>query len=224
MLNQEILDILSEAKETGWVMEPEAKRLLKLAGMDVTRFTFTNDIKAATEFARDIGYPVVAKVVSPKVLHKSDVGGVVAGIRNDEQLASAFTRLNGIEGATGVIVEEMIKGMELITGAKVDDQFGPIVLLGAGGTAVEIYKDVALRMAPLTEADVQSMLQSLKARPLFEGYRGSEPINETALTAALLCFSNLLMDLGDKIESIDLNPVICSTTRSVVADARIMLK
>jgi acetate---CoA ligase (ADP-forming) subunit beta len=224
MLDQEMMNILSEAKAAGWVMEPEAKRLLKLAGMDVTRFSFTSDIKVASDFARHIGYPVVAKVVSPKVVHKSDVGGVVAGITNDEQLASAFNRLSGIEGATGVIVEEMIKGMELITGAKLDDQFGPIVLLGAGGTAVEIYKDVALRMAPLGERDVESMLQSLKARPLFEGYRGAEPINEKALTAMLLGFSALLMDLGDRIESIDLNPVICSAARCVVADARIILK
>jgi acyl-CoA synthetase (NDP forming) len=224
MLNQEMADILSEAKDAGWVMEPPAKELLGLAGMDVTRFVFTGAREEAVRFADGIGYPVVAKVVSPKVIHKSDVGGVETGIADAGELTAAMSRLMAIEGATGVIVEEMVKGVEMIAGSKYDDQFGPIALLGAGGTAVEIYKDVALRMAPLTGADVESMLRSLKARPLFEGYRGAEPINEAALTTALLRFSTLLMDLGEKVDSIDLNPLICSSTRCVVADARIILK
>lgn len=224
MLNQEMTDILGRSASTGWIMEPDAKRLLRLAGIDTTRFIFTDDPEAAGAFAKDLGYPVVAKVVSPRIVHKSDVGGVAAGITNEGDLNRAFGRMMLLDGATGVIVEEMVKGVELIAGAKIDDQFGPIVLLGAGGTAVEIYKDVALRMAPLVEKDVESMLASLKARPLLEGYRGADPINVEALTVMLLNFSALLMDLGDRIESIDLNPVICSSTRSVVADARIMLR
>ncbi|HEY3275245.1 MAG TPA: acetate--CoA ligase family protein [Syntrophorhabdaceae bacterium] len=224
MLNQEITDILDASASMGWIMEPDAKKLLRLAGIDTTRFIFTEDPEAAAAFAKDLGYPVVAKVVSPRIVHKSDVGGVAAGITNEGDLNRAFGRMMLLDGATGVIVEEMVKGVELIAGAKIDDQFGPIVLLGAGGTAVEIYKDVALRMAPLVEKDVGSMLASLKARPLLEGYRGAEPIDVGALTAMLLNFSALLMDLGDRIESIDLNPVICSPTRAVAADARIILR
>jgi acetate---CoA ligase (ADP-forming) subunit beta len=224
MLSAETMEILSAAETYGWVMEPQAKRLLRLAGIDVPRSLFTSDPDAAIAFARDAGYPVVAKVVSPSVIHKSDAGGVIAGIRDDGQLTVAFARLKAITGAVGVMVEEMARGVELIAGAKVDDQFGPIILLGMGGTAVEIYKDAALRMAPLTEKDVDSMIKSLKGRPLLEGYRGSEPVDKGALLAMVLRFSAFTMGLWDRIESIDLNPVICSSTGCVAADARIMLK
>ncbi len=223
MLTSDMIGVLSAAKDDGWVMEPGAKTLLGLAEIDVTRFVFTRDLGEATAFARATGYPLVAKVVSPRIIHKSDVGGVAAGIADDGELTRAFERLSRIEGATGVIVEEMVQGMELIAGAKLDDQFGPVILLGAGGTAVEIYKDVTLRMAPLTREDAGSMMASLRARPLYEGYRGSEPVNEEALYSMLLRFSALVMDLGERIESIDLNPVICSKERCIVADARIIL-
>jgi acyl-CoA synthetase (NDP forming) len=224
MLTREMEEILSKAREDGWVMEPQAKTLFTLAGLDVTRFVWTQNGGEAAKFADKIGYPVVAKVVSPRIIHKSDVDGVVTGISDEEQLAAVFSRLSTLDGATGVIVEETVKGTELIVGAKIDAQFGPVILLGVGGTAVEIYKDVALRMAPLTERDVTSMLLSLKARPLLEGYRGSEPVSKDALTRLLIRFSDLVMDLGENIESIDLNPVICSSERCVVADARIILQ
>lgn len=224
MLSKEMTDIISSVGKGDWVMEPQAKTLFSLAGIDVTKFVATDSIDDAVRFAHEAGYPVVAKVVSPLVVHKSDVGGVVTGIKDDGELALAFDRLRKMEGAESVIVEEAVRGLELIIGATMDEQFGPIVLLGAGGTAVEIYKDVALRMAPLAEADVQSMVRSLKARPLLEGYRGAEPINEKALTEMLLRFSALAMDLAEMIDSMDLNPVFCSSARCVVADARIMLK
>jgi acyl-CoA synthetase (NDP forming) len=123
-----------------------------------------------------------------------------------------------------VLVEEMISGVELMVGAKIDYQFGPIILLGMGGTGVEIYRDIALRMAPLRPGDVESMIRGLKARPLLEGYRGSEPISLSELTRLVVTFSDLVMDLEDFIESIDLNPVMCSSTKCIVADARIMLR
>jgi hypothetical protein len=123
-----------------------------------------------------------------------------------------------------MLVEEMVSGVELIVGAKVDDQFGPVVLLGMGGTGVEIYKDVTLRMAPLALKDIESMIRCLKAHSLLEGYRGSKPVNLEALNRLLKTFSDFVMDLENSIESIDLNPVICSPTRCVVADARIMLR
>jgi len=111
----------------------------------------------------------------------------------------------------------------LIVGAKIDNHFGPVILMGIGGTGVEIYQDVAIRMAPLAQADIQSMIVSLKGRKLLEGYRGGEAVNQAALTQTLLDFSKLVVDMQADIESIDLNPVLCSSDTCVVVDARIIL-
>jgi acyl-CoA synthetase (NDP forming) len=224
VLKKGIRDILSASKDVGWVLEPEAKRLFSLAGLDVPRFSRAASSEEAVRFAREIGYPIVMKVVSPRVVHKSDMNGVAVGLNRDEDVAETFRRFSPVDGFAGVLVEEMISGLELMVGAKIDYQFGPIILLGMGGTGVEIYRDVALRMAPLRSRDVESMIRDLKAGRLLEGYRGSEPINLSELTRLVLTFSGLVMDLEKFIESIDLNPVICSSTTCVVADARIMLR
>ena len=224
MLTEEMKEILSASKEIGWVLEPQAKRLFSLAGMDTPRFRWANQIDEAFRFAEEIGYPVVGKVVSPKVIHKSDRNGVEVGIENEKKLREIFERFSQIEGFTGMLVEEMISGVELIIGAKIDFQFGPVILFGLGGIWAEIYKDVTLRMSPLVEKDIGSMIRCLKAHQLLEGYRGTEPVHFEKLKKLLLTFSDLVMDLESFIESIDLNPVICSSTRCVVADARIMLR
>jgi acyl-CoA synthetase (NDP forming) len=216
--------ILSSSRDTGWVLEPDAKRLFSMAGLDVPRFEWAHDQEEAVRFARDIGYPLVAKVISPKVVHKSDVRGVEVGIQDAEALGKAFSRLSKIDGCLGVLVEEIVSGIELIIGAKIDYQFGPVILLGIGGTATEIYHDFSLRMAPLTPRDIESMVKCLKAHELLEGYRGEDPINLKELDGLLNKFSELVMTLEKEIESIDLNPVMCSSTRCVVADARIMLR
>jgi succinyl-CoA synthetase beta subunit len=224
MLMREVWDILSSSKATGWVLEPNAKRLFSFLGLDVPRFVWAKKVEEAIQFVHEVGYPVVGKVVSPKLVHKSDKNGVEIGIDNDEKLKEAFRRFSQIDGFAGTLVEEMISGIELIVGAKVDDQFGPVVLLGMGGTGVEIYKDVTLRMAPVALKDIESMIRCLKAHSLLEGFRGSKPVNLEALTRLLKTFSDFVMDFESLFESIDLNPVICSPTRCVVADARIMLR
>ena len=117
----------------------------------------------------------------------------------------------------------MISGVELIIGAKIDYQFGPVILLGIGGTGVEIYRDTSLRMAPLEERHVKTMVKELRAHQLLEGYRGSEPISMGEVIRMMIAFSDLAMELEGMIESIDLNPVMCSASRCVVADARIIL-
>ena len=224
MLKEEIVEILSSSKTTGWVLEPEAKRLLTLAGMDTPRFIWAKEVGQAIRFAEKIGYPVVAKVISPKVLHKSEREGVVANINSGDTLIQTFNRFCQFEEFAGMLVEEMVSGIELIVGAKIDFQFGPVILLGIGGTGVEIYRDITLRMAPLVQRDMESMIKCLKAHQILEGYRGSKPISLIELNKLLATFSGLVMDLEGLIESIDLNPVICSSERCVVADARIMLK
>ena len=224
MLTQEMKDILFASKDAGWVVEPQAKRLLSLGGLEVPDFFFASKIDEALGFAKKIGYPVVGKVVSPKVIHKSEKNGVEVGIACEERLTETFDRFSKIEGFTGILIEEMVSGTELILGAKNDFQFGPVILFGMGGVWVEIYRDVVLRMAPLRQGDIDSMMRCLKARPLLEGFRGAQPVNLLDLGRMLMAFSNLVMDLQSDMESIDLNPVICSGERCVVADARIILK
>jgi acyl-CoA synthetase (NDP forming) len=220
----EMLRIIEAARADGWVLEPDAKRLFAIAGFEVPRFTLARTLEEAIRFAEEIGYPVVGKVVSPRILHKSDVGGVIVGIADTGGLAETFRRFQGLDGFIGMIVEEMVSGIELILGAKIDFQFGPMILLGMGGTGVEIYKDVALRMAPISEKDALAMIEGLKAHRLLTGYRGAEKVDLKMLTKTLLSFSSLAMELGEGIESIDINPLLCSSLHCVVADARIILQ
>jgi acyl-CoA synthetase (NDP forming) len=223
MLKKELKAIIAASEELGWVLEPEAKRLLSLSGIDVPKFKWAKSLGDSVQFAGEIGYPVVAKLISPTALHKSDVGGVVVGIDSDEKLTETFQRFSTFEGFSGLLVEKMISGIELIVGAKLDYQFGPVILLGMGGTEVEIYKDTTLRMAPLRTQDAESMLRALKAHKLLEGYRGSKSIDQKQLADTLMSFSDLVMELEEYFESIDLNPLMCSPERCVVADARIVL-
>lgn len=215
--------ILKESRQWGWVLEPDAKKILSLAGITVPKsvvIKISADISIAE---RELHYPLVAKIVSPNVIHKSDVKGVAVGVTSPEELKTVLQRFKKIKGFAGVIVEEMVEGIELIVGAKNDYQFGPMILLGMGGTGVEIYRDSSLKMAPIGEADIDSMIENLKARKLLKGYRGTEAINLAALKKLLISFSHMTMKIEQHIESIDLNPVICSSHDCVVADARIML-
>jgi acyl-CoA synthetase (NDP forming) len=207
----------------GWVLEPEAKRLLSLTGISVPRFAWPKTPEEAVAAAESIHYPLVAKIVSPEIVHKSDAGGVTVGIQNDAELIEVFNRYSQFKGFAGVLIEEMVAGFELILGAKIDYQFGPVVLLGIGGTSVEVYQDTAIRMAPLSASDAREMIDGLKGSKLLKGYRGAEAVDISQLADLMIGFSKLVMDLEDLIESIDLNPVKCTGQYCVVADARIML-
>jgi acyl-CoA synthetase (NDP forming) len=224
MLKKEIRDILEKSKKWGWVLEPDAQKIFSLYGFKTPKYAVATKAAQAVSMARQIGYPVVAKIVSPDVVHKSDVQGVVVGIKDDETLVRTLARLSKIDGFVGMLIAEMAKGIELIVGAKNDFQFGPMILLGMGGVGVEIYKDVSLRMAPLKTRDADHMIQELTARKLLTGYRGSEPINLNALKKTIVTFSHLMMDMQDVVESVDLNPVMCTAKSCIVVDARIMLK
>lgn len=224
MINKEIMSILEKSKKRGWVLEPDAKRIFSLSGFQTPKYAVVKKSKEAIAAARAIGYPVVVKIVSPDIIHKSDVQGVVVGINDDERVVSVLERFRKLPGFTGMLIDEMAKGVELIIGAKNDVQFGPMILLGFGGVSVELYKDVALRMAPLKKAHVEDMMQELKAYPLLAGYRGSKPVSIAAVQKTLIRFSTFMMDMKDYFESVDLNPVMCNERSCVVVDARIMLK
>jgi acetate---CoA ligase (ADP-forming) subunit beta len=223
MLSAIAQKIISNSRPRGWILEPDAKLIMGEAGLTVPENRFANSKETALQSAKELGYPLVAKVVSSAVLHKTEVNGVAVGIENDQELQAVVSRFSKIEGFAGVHLEKMANGAELIVGAKIDNQFGPVILMGIGGTGVEIYQDVAIRMAPLDEADVKSMILALKGRKLLEGYRGREVVDQAKLIRTMLDFSKLVIDLQDDIESVDLNPVLCSSEACVVADARIIL-
>jgi succinyl-CoA synthetase beta subunit len=224
MTPKEIDDILQTSADWGWVLEPDAKRIFNLIGLSVPNFFHARTAEEAVSFSHSIGYPVVAKVISPDIMHKSDVHGVEVGIDSDQMVRSTFQRFSTVKNFQGMLIEDTIDGIELIVGAKTDYQFGPMILLGIGGTGVEIYHDISLKMAPLTGEDVRAMLQELKGSQLLFGFRGAPPINIESLKRTLIIFSNFLITFQKIIESIDLNPVICSDAGCIVADARIILK
>lgn len=223
MLTPETQAILDKSRADGWVMEPDAKQILKQVGIPVPDFSMAPTLAQALAAADRIGYPVVAKVVSADIVHKSDVGGVAVGIQDAPKLKAVFKRFSALRGFGGILVEEMLTGSELIVGAVNDHQFGPVILMGIGGTGVEIYQDTVIRMAPITEQDVHAMAAGLKGAKLLEGYRGEAPISLSELTRLMMAFSQLVMDLQADMASIDLNPVKCTAERCVAADARIIL-
>jgi hypothetical protein len=223
MTAHKLPDDFKKWRKHGWVPESDTLEILHRGGLDVVEHCRASTIEEAKRFARANGFPLVAKVISPAIMHKTEVGGVVTGITTEEELAAHFDRFKAMEGFAGMLVADMLSGVELILGAKIDSQFGPVILLGIGGTGVEIYGDVVIRMAPLTADDVAAMTAGLKGHALLEGFRHQPPINMHKLTATVLSFSTLIMKYRDHIESADINPLFCSGELCTVADARIIL-
>jgi acetyltransferase len=210
--------------------EVEAKDLLRAAGLPVIPTRLATSEAVAVEVARGYGYPVAAKVVSPQVVHKSDQGGVRLGIASDEALTQAFGDLQAvverIPGGVfdGVAVQPMAAaGVELVVGAHRDPQFGPVVVVGLGGVFVEVPGDVALRVAPISLRDAESMLDEFRGRPLLEGAHGGRGVDRLAL-ANTLCTLAELMIQEPRIASVDLNPVFGYPDGVLAVDARVQLR
>jgi len=224
MINLKVEKIVNKSSNQGWILETDSKEIFSEYGLFVPQYCFAANINEALNFSKEVGYPLVCKVVSPEILHKSDVGGVIIGIKDENKLKNAFKQLMYLKGFKGVLVEKMLNGIELIIGAKNDEQFGPVILVGMGGVSVEIYKDTTMRMAPIDYNEADEMLKSLKCYPLLKGYRGNAGINLAKLKDTIIKFSGLLIDFENIFESMDLNPVICNKDNCFIADARIILK
>jgi len=224
-MSDPIIDpIVTRSLKNGWVLEPDAKTILDACQIPVPRFELAASLDSAISAAEAIGYPVVVKVVSPQVMHKTEVNGVVLGLTSDAAVKVEYERFAAMPGFQGMLIEKMVSpGTELIIGGKNDEQFGPVVLLGIGGTGVEIYNDTALRMAPLVAADVEVMVDKLQGRELIHGFRGGPPLDMGSIVKTVVRFSKLMMTLAPVIESIDLNPVICTPNSLTVVDARFVL-
>ena len=168
--------IISGIKENGFVSPDLVRQILSCAGIPLVPEMVSTSKEELTAFAEKVGFPVVAKVVGP--VHKSDVGGVTLNIRTPEHLALEFDRMMKIEGATGVMIQKMLKGTELFIGAKYEERFGHVVLCGLGGIFVEVLKDVSSGLAPLSYDEAYSMIHSLRGYKILKGTRGQQGINE----------------------------------------------
>jgi len=224
VLKKSSWNIIKKSQPLGWVLEPDAKTLMKSQGFAVPDNILTNSFEKANQFMEDSDSPVVIKAVSKKIVHKTEQKAVVTNLASSSHLKKEMARLQKLDGCENILVEQMVEGIEIIIGAKNDFQFGPVVVFGIGGTSVEIYNDTAIRMAPLQENDVLSMVESLQAKSILYGHRGKPGVNMKILTRLIVDFSLLIMDFRDEMESIDLNPVICTKDQCIIADARIMLQ
>ena len=226
-----IKEILSTARKENrsYVLEHEVKEMLKEYNLDVTKEKVCKNVDEAIEAANAIGYPLVLKVVSPDVVHKSDSGGVKVGIKGDDELKKSFDEMLASYNAQfppetlkGISVQEMVSGEEVIIGAVKDPQFGHMLMVGIGGVFVEVFKDVAYRLAPVDKQEAKEMLSELKGYKLLTGYRGKQPVNIEKLCQALVDVSRALDELPE-IKEMDLNPILVNDKRAVVADGRIFI-
>ncbi len=212
------------------ITEELSKSILKKYGIKVPGYALVTSEQDAAKQARKLGFPLVMKVVSPQILHKTDVGGVKVGIDNVNDVKKTFKdmygRLSKKKGihVKGILLEKMVpKGVELIIGIQNDSQFGPIIMVGLGGIMTEIMKDVAFRMLPITTSDAKSMINELKGSKLLKGFRGSKPIDLNMVAKMLVQIGKLGTENADYINSIDFNPVIVYPKSHYVVDAKIIL-
>jgi acetyl-CoA synthetase (ADP-forming) len=197
----------------------------------VTKFKLAKNDAEAVEHATSIGFPVVLKIVSPDIIHKSDVGGVIIGVKNVKEVRSAYKQImnnvrkhNPSAKIVGILVQEMAPaGTEVIVGSIKDPQFGPAIMFGLGGVFVEVLKDVTFRVAPVTEDEAAEMISEVKAYPLLTGYRNTPPADLKAITKILLNTSKLVMDHVE-IKELDLNPIMVYEKGAKTVDARIILE
>lgn len=209
------------------MLEPEAMAWLQSNGIPTPAYRFVSSADDAVKACAEIGYPCVMKVVSPQILHKSEFGGVIVGIQNDAAARNAFETIRGrAEGKDfrGVVIYPQVKGaQEVLLGLTVDPQFGPVVAFGLGGIYTEIWRDIALRIAPISRFEADKMIRSIKAIKLLQGARGSQPCDLDALAETLVRFSELPFIYPDIAEA-DLNPVFLLPKGMVVGDVRVIKK
>lgn len=228
-------DPIETAREDGRIKlsEPESKRLLVDAGIDVPDYQVVSDADAAVAAADEIGYPVVAKVCSPAVTHKSEWGdgaGVAVGLESPdavrEAAAAIWTTADEANIDADILVETAVdldRGTETIVGGLRDPSFGPTVLVGSGGVLAEVYEDVAHRLAPTDISEATEAINELTAVRLLDGYRGRPPANKEALAACVVAVGDLLCE-HEEIAELDVNPVLATPDGATALDAFVRLR
>jgi len=225
--------ILDEVKKEGRsiLTEFESKRVLRQAGIPVVETRLAKNQKEAVSISQRIGFPVVLKIISPDVVHKTDSGGVKLGLENASEVKKAYDDiLKSVKKKYpralihGISVQKMARpGTEVIIGTSKDPQFGPVIMFGLGGIFVEVLKDVSFRVIPVNRKDAQEMIQEIKGFPLLRGYRGKEPANIPSLIGMILKVSKF-MNENPQIREMELNPIFAYKDKALAVDARIILE
>jgi acyl-CoA synthetase (NDP forming) len=230
MSKAEIIETARREKRT-LLSEIESKQVLKAAKIPVVETRLATSKKEAVEIAAKMGFPIVMKIVSPDISHKSDVGGVKLGIQNATQAGKAYSEIlasvkkhDRKAKVVGVSVQKMARqGLEIIIGMTKDAQFGPVIMFGLGGILVEVLKDVSFRIVPLEKRDAAEMITEIKGFPVLKGYRGQEPANIPFLEDMIVKVSDFVEKNPD-IKELDLNPVFAYKDGAMAVDARIILE
>ena len=223
--------MLKNANGAAALDEVASKKLLKAYGIPVSKEEIAQTAAEAVKIAKQIGFPVVAKVVSADILHKSDIGGVVLNLNSAAEVKKAFNditarvkKLKGKPKLEGILIAQQVKAdLELVVGASLDAEMGPVVLFGTGGVDIELMKDVALAGAPLDAAEAKQLIAKTKAGVKMKGYRGKPALHEASAVKALVGLSNLMADAGNRIASIDVNPFLINSKLGVAVDGLIVL-
>lgn len=213
------------------LLEPEAKTICQEYNIPVTRFKVAKKEAEAVKFAEEIGFPVVLKIVSPNIIHKSDIGGVKLNLKTSNEIKEAYrTIMSEVKKhepnakISGILVQEMApSSTEVIVGSIKDNQFGPSVMFGLGGIFVEILEDVVFRIAPVTKQEAELMITEIKAYPVLKGYRNQPPLDTSAIADTIVSTSRLVTDYQE-IKELDLNPVMVYERGVKTVDARIILE
>lgn len=214
--------------EHSFILETEAVEYLKRFNISYPSHALAADAEEAAVMAADIGFPVVLKIVSPQVVHKSEAGGVIVGLKSAEEVKAAAAKIlasvkayaPGAEIKGLLVCRQAESGVEIIVGGLRDGIFGPAVMVGLGGIFTEVLKDVAFRVHPLSEVEALAMLKELKAYPLLAGARGGEAVDLKALAALVAAVAKLMNDCPEVAE-LDLNPVLAYPDKILPVDARI---
>lgn len=231
-MSVEIKKMLEEIKKQGRevLTYEESRKIIDLAGLQLNKMALATNAEESIEKAREVGYPIALKIVSEDVIHKSDAGGVKIGIKSDEELKKSYENMMvsikkhyPTAKVEGVSIEEMVEGTEVLIGSMTDSQFGKMIALGIGGIFTELYKDVTFRLIPITKEDVKEMINEIKGKKLFEGFRGFPPVKKEKLINLMLKISKLVEE-NPIIKEMDLNPVVATEKGLITIDARIILE
>jgi acetate---CoA ligase (ADP-forming) subunit beta len=225
--------ILQRAKQEKRTLltEVESKQVLEKSGINIVKAELAASATEAVAISKKLGFPVVLKVASPDIVHKSDIGGVKVGLNNATQVTKAYKEIMAAVKKKqpkakihGVSVQPMAKaGVEVIIGMTKDAQFGPVLMFGLGGILVEILKDVSFRIVPLEKKDAKEMIRDIKGYPVLEGYRGQPPSDVAALENMIMKIS-AFVEKNPEIKELDLNPVFAYSKGAVAVDARVVLE
>jgi len=231
-MNRNVKQILTQAKTQNRTIlnYKESRKIMELTSIPLNKMELAKGLEESLLKANEIGFPIVLKIVSEDVVHKSDAGGVKIGINSNSELETAYNEMMlSIKEfypeaqIDGVSIEEMVEGVELLIGTNTDEQFGKMIAFGVGGIFVEVYKDISFRLIPVYEEDIKEMISEIKGNKILEGFRGMPAVNKEELISLMLRISKLIEE-NPTIKELDLNPVVATEDGLKAIDARIILE